>query len=83
MDMNKCVEILGADIDTCDTKNQSPFFGLTSLKLLSESVNLLEESDMNMSEQMNMSTTDSQDTEIGDTDQKQIEKENTMMFSSF
>ena len=83
MDMNKCVEILGADIDTCDTKNQSPFFGLTSLKLLSESVNLLEESDTNMSEQMNMLTTDSQDTEIGDADQKQIEKENTMMFSSF
>ena len=83
MDMNKCVEILGADIDTCDTKNQSPFFGLTSLKLLLESVNLLEESDTNISEQMNMLTTDSQDTEIGDTDQKQIEKENTMMFSSF
>ena len=38
---------------------------------------------MNMSEQMNMSTTDSQDTEIGDTDQMQIEKENMMMFSSF
>ena len=36
-----------------------------------------------MSEQTNMSTTDSQDTEIGDADQKQIEKENTMMFSSF
>ena len=27
---DKCVDILvraGADIDTCDTKNQSPFFG--------------------------------------------------------
>ena len=83
MDTNKCVEILGADIDTCDTKNQSPIFGLTSPKLLSKLVNLLEESDMNMSEQTNMSTTDSQDTEIGDADQKQIEKENTMMFLSF
>ena len=81
--MNKCVEICGADIDTCDTKNQLPFFGLTSLKLLLELVNLLEESNTNMSEQTNMSTTDSQDTEIGDTDQKQIEKENMMMFSSF
>ena len=43
---DKCVEILGADVGTCDTKNQSPFFGLTSPKLLSELVNLLEESDM-------------------------------------
>ena len=43
----------------------------------------LEESDMNMSEQMKMLTTDSQYTEIGDADQKQIEKENMMMFLSF